>query len=384
MSERPRLRLVPPNNVVRLRPRRHLEVVQPGRPVTRGDCVDGPRPCPWQSCRHHLEAAEHSCSLDLADRGALTLDLVGEVFGLTRERTRQIEAIAIAKLKRRLKDLAPDDVDRSGERNFGTGKDRIGRRELEVEEREEQDPDDDSTPGLAWHAWSPEVLVHGPDVAPITDHENADGTLSLGSLWIQRQGHDRATFHAAGVVAARYEQRLVDRGLLVRKRTAPKVSPFNAYPKPSTRPATKGITMSKHDDNLLEALAQGHCTSATVAAFAGLQQPNTVAHLKALVVAGKVIAVGAKSQRRYHLPDAPPPKSATPPARKAKAARPKASPPVAKAGAVVDASAPTLEKALEHVQPVGDGYRVALMGAVVECPNARAAFDLLLLAQAHR
>ena len=24
------------------------------RPITRADCIDGPRPCPWVSCRHHL------------------------------------------------------------------------------------------------------------------------------------------------------------------------------------------------------------------------------------------------------------------------------------------------------------------------------------------
>ena len=24
------------------------------RPQTRGDCVNGPRPCPWVGCRHHL------------------------------------------------------------------------------------------------------------------------------------------------------------------------------------------------------------------------------------------------------------------------------------------------------------------------------------------
>lgn len=24
------------------------------RPRTRGDCIDGPRPCPWVGCQHHL------------------------------------------------------------------------------------------------------------------------------------------------------------------------------------------------------------------------------------------------------------------------------------------------------------------------------------------
>lgn len=36
------------------------------RPRTRGDCKDGPRPCPWVSCRHHLllEIAKHGPKTD--------------------------------------------------------------------------------------------------------------------------------------------------------------------------------------------------------------------------------------------------------------------------------------------------------------------------------
>jgi len=81
------------------------------RPRTRGECVDGPRPCPWVSCRHHLyldvdartgalkvnfpdlepEQLAQSCSLDLAERDGMTLEEVGQVLNLTRERVRQIE-----------------------------------------------------------------------------------------------------------------------------------------------------------------------------------------------------------------------------------------------------------------------------------------------------
>lgn len=101
-----------------------------GRPRTRGECSEVPRPCPYASCRHHLaidvnpdvtprrrygpiqgggvsglkihdedpsEMAE-SCSLDVADRGALTLEEVGEILGCTRERVRQIVEVAIRKL----------------------------------------------------------------------------------------------------------------------------------------------------------------------------------------------------------------------------------------------------------------------------------------------
>lgn len=41
---------------------------------------------------------EHTCSLDIADDGPHTLDELGELFGLTKERVRQIEEAALAKL----------------------------------------------------------------------------------------------------------------------------------------------------------------------------------------------------------------------------------------------------------------------------------------------
>ena len=97
------------------------------RPRTRGDCEDGPRPCPWVSCRHHLlfdvsgigslipsvvfDAADEdsiwsaldgmrfTCSLDAAKRDGMTLEDVGDILGVTRERTRQVQYAAIAKLQ---------------------------------------------------------------------------------------------------------------------------------------------------------------------------------------------------------------------------------------------------------------------------------------------
>jgi hypothetical protein len=85
------------------------------RPVTRGDCAGGERPCPWVSCRNHLylevtpagsmklnfpdiepwEMPE-TCALDVADRGPRSLALVGRLTNLTRERTRQIAESAVA------------------------------------------------------------------------------------------------------------------------------------------------------------------------------------------------------------------------------------------------------------------------------------------------
>lgn len=94
------------------------------RPKTRGDCLPGgcneERPCPFVSCRHHLYLdvdprsgsvkfnhphkevweLEQTCALDVADGGARTLEEAGLLMNLTRERQRQLEAIALRKVKR--------------------------------------------------------------------------------------------------------------------------------------------------------------------------------------------------------------------------------------------------------------------------------------------
>ncbi len=89
------------------------------RPRTRAECRDEPGPCPWVACKHHLYLdvnpvtgsikinfpdrepwqLEHTCALQVADAGGLTLEQVGEITNLTRERIRQVEAIGLAKLE---------------------------------------------------------------------------------------------------------------------------------------------------------------------------------------------------------------------------------------------------------------------------------------------
>jgi len=89
------------------------------RPVTRGECENDIRPCPWVACKHHLyldvnpetgsikinfpdlepwEMSE-TCALDVADRSGITLEEVGEIMNLTRERIRQVEVRGLLKLK---------------------------------------------------------------------------------------------------------------------------------------------------------------------------------------------------------------------------------------------------------------------------------------------
>ena len=89
------------------------------KPKSRAECVEGPRPCPFVSCKHHLYIdvsprtgaiklnfpdlevwdLGESCALDVADRGGTTLEDVGAIMNLTRERIRQVEVKALAKLE---------------------------------------------------------------------------------------------------------------------------------------------------------------------------------------------------------------------------------------------------------------------------------------------
>jgi hypothetical protein len=89
------------------------------KPKTREECYAGPRPCPFVSCKHHLYIdvsartgaiklnfpdlevwdLGESCALDVADRGGTTLEDVGAIMNLTRERIRQVEVKALAKLE---------------------------------------------------------------------------------------------------------------------------------------------------------------------------------------------------------------------------------------------------------------------------------------------
>jgi hypothetical protein len=92
--------------------------VEEERPRTRGACGQE-RPCPWVSCKHHLYLdvnpetgsiklnfpdlevweMKETCALDVADRNGITLEEVGEIMNLTRERIRQVEVRGLLRLK---------------------------------------------------------------------------------------------------------------------------------------------------------------------------------------------------------------------------------------------------------------------------------------------
>jgi hypothetical protein len=144
------------------------------RPRARIECIDGPRPCPFVACQHHLYIdvsprtgaiklnfpdlevwdMGESCALDVADRGGTTLEDVGAIMNLTRERIRQVEVKALAKLEaRRDMDALRTFVDEGPQ-----GKRRLPRlstddlQEIEGETRPESEDDTEAE-------WAQDALV---------------------------------------------------------------------------------------------------------------------------------------------------------------------------------------------------------------------------------
>ncbi len=95
------------------------DLIEYERPQSRADCKNMQRPCPFVSCRYHLylevnddtgsiklnfpdmeltEMAE-TCALDVADKGGVTLEEIGEILNLTRERIRQVESRGLEQLR---------------------------------------------------------------------------------------------------------------------------------------------------------------------------------------------------------------------------------------------------------------------------------------------
>jgi hypothetical protein len=117
-----RSKTIAPKRLTRDEKRLALSLVYPediDRPKMRGECQNVERPCPFVSCGHHLyldvnpqsgaiklnfphlevwEMAE-TCALDVADRGGITLEEVGAILNLTRERIRQVEVRGLTKIR---------------------------------------------------------------------------------------------------------------------------------------------------------------------------------------------------------------------------------------------------------------------------------------------
>lgn len=128
------------------------------RPKTRADCANGPRPCPFVSCQFSLyldvspqtgaiklnypdlepDGMKESCALDIADRGGTTLEEVGAIMNLTRERIRQLEVKAMAKLEAVAETASLRDFVDGGP---------AGKRRLPMLRVVRDEPEDDDEPG---------------------------------------------------------------------------------------------------------------------------------------------------------------------------------------------------------------------------------------------
>jgi hypothetical protein len=92
--------------------------IEAERPRSRLECANGPRPCPWVSCRYNLyldvtasgsirvnlpiavDKMRESCVLDFDDRPQSQVE-IGDLLGLSRQRAQQIEEHALALLVKR-------------------------------------------------------------------------------------------------------------------------------------------------------------------------------------------------------------------------------------------------------------------------------------------
>lgn len=153
------------------------------RPVTVGDCRDGPRPCPLVSCELHLatqlasklpadvsdedverllRALPYTCAQDVIDAHPDGADLrvIGEAFGISHERVRQLERRTVNRYLRgraaraNLREYAEPDEEHLApwERERQTGR---GGPARFVEERTPQAP--------------PDALAHLPRVTDVAD-----------------------------------------------------------------------------------------------------------------------------------------------------------------------------------------------------------------------
>jgi hypothetical protein len=154
------------------------------KPQTRADCAEGLRPCPYVSCKHHLFLdvssrtgaiklnfpdlevwdMNETCALDVADRGGTTLEDVGAIMNLTRERIRQVEVKALAKLQA-LKDMM-------GLRDY-VEEGPVGKRRLPVLAND-VDEEEDEIEAAAVDEDADEVEERAPVIAPPAFEEIAE------------------------------------------------------------------------------------------------------------------------------------------------------------------------------------------------------------------
>ncbi len=188
--------------------------VSPGMPRTRRECPNGP--CPHVGCRYHLwterrldrrgavvdlrETAvfgnvDHTCILNEIAHGPLTLEAIGGLFELSRERVRQIEADALARLRDAdpgvLRELlaAVSDIQSDGEAWEDDDHDCMRCEASDVEAGEESTTDDTGVPEGA-----DESVSDATEPLPWSEPTSTDPRVQT----VNQQRIDRANARAAG------------------------------------------------------------------------------------------------------------------------------------------------------------------------------------------
>jgi hypothetical protein len=188
------------------------------RPVTRADCADIPRPCPYVGCKHHLYLdvnrdtgnirvnfpdrdpdkmpANGSCVLDITDEGSVTLEQAGAYINLTRERIRQVEAAGLDKLRNPR--LSEDGAQARVLHSFAGHQSSHGQSPLAEEMSESTTGEEDTNDDVRAHV--PE-LPHIGD-SSVSDEQYATAIVNIWAHW--KRDRDAEASGELNVVAGRY------------------------------------------------------------------------------------------------------------------------------------------------------------------------------------
>ena len=295
------------------------------RPRTRGECIGDERPCPFVSCRHHLyldvenggtsvklnfpdlepDQLDHSCSLDVADEGGLTLDEVGRVMNVTRERIRQIGDKVLERVRRHkgreLAEFVDGDIDTLDRSNpMGQGG-RLGEGARIAQQVAEQDEPEDAGAYSSSAVWP-------ADPRDLREEHDALASERIWSAYL-RDSHGRGIGVDLTTAHAKRAQAIAD-GIDTRKAAEPQKEQPMARGQKDTE--TPGKILAALND---EPQAQGEVASAT-----GLPIALVRYHLQRLVKAGQAVATGTNAARRFTRAKGAPPASRAPTGRAPRAA----------------------------------------------------------------
>jgi len=188
------------------------------RPLTRADCADIVRPCPYVGCKHHLYLDVNkdtgnirinfpdrepeqmpkngSCVLDVTDEGSVTLEQAGTYINLTRERIRQVEAAGLDKLRNPR--LSEDGAQARVLHSFAGHQSSHGQSPLAEEMSDSTTGEEEDSDDARMHV--PE-LPHIADLS-VTDDQYAIAIRSLWDRW--QRDRDAEARGELNVVAGRY------------------------------------------------------------------------------------------------------------------------------------------------------------------------------------